>query len=51
MRVCAAEHVKSEDGVEAGKEIRFQDLDDWTLVETASGAGAVAEPQHQATKA
>jgi hypothetical protein len=51
MRVCAAEHVKSEVGVKAEKEIRSQDSDDWTLVETASDAGADAEPQHQASKA
>ena len=55
MRVCLAEHVKSEDGAEAGKKIRSQDSDDWTMVETASDAGADAdadaEPEHQASKA
>jgi hypothetical protein len=49
MKVCLAEHVKSEDGAEAGKEIRSQDSDEWTMVETSPDVDA--EPEHLALKA
>jgi len=45
-----AEHVKSEDASEAGKEIRSQDSgDDWTLVDDTPDADAEARAHEALT--